>query len=313
MQANCAPVNPDPSVQAARERLAWTLLMLAPALWSANMLVARWSAEWFPPHALAFWRWLVALAPMLAICGAVLWRRRQEVVREWRDLLLLGALGMWVCGAFVYIGAATTSATNIGLIYAGVPVMVMLLSAVVFHERLGAVQIVGAALGLAGVLAIIVRGDVQVLAALDFTVGDLWALTAASCWAIYSVLMRYRPSRLDPFLRLTAVTLAGVLVLAPFTLAETILVGAPALEWRTLAAVLIVGLLPGFGAYQAYSWLLREIGAARTSLVLYLTPVYTALLSWLLLGEAIRGYHFAGAALVLGGVWLASRRARGGV
>jgi drug/metabolite transporter (DMT)-like permease len=311
--ANCAAVIPDRNEQSARARLAWTLLMLAPMLWSANMLVARWSAGWFPPHALAFWRWLVALAPMLAICGAVLWRRRAEVLAEWRDLLLLGALGMWVCGAFVYIGAATTSATNIGLIYAGVPVLVMLLSAAVFHERLGAAQSAGAALALAGVLAIIVRGDARILFALEFTVGDLWTLTAAACWAVYSVLMRYRPSRLDPFLRLTAVTLAGVLLLAPLTLAETALEGAPPLAWRSLAAALIVGLLPGFGAYQAYSWLLREIGAARTSLVLYLTPVYTALLSWLLLGEAIHGYHLAGATLVLGGVWLASRGASGRV
>jgi drug/metabolite transporter (DMT)-like permease len=306
-------VTPDPKEQAARERLAWTLLMLAPMLWSANMLVARWSAGWFPPHALAFWRWLVALAPMLAVCGAVLWRRRAEAMAEWRDLLLLGALGMWVCGAFVYIGAQTTSATNIGLIYAGVPVLVMLLSAVVFRERLGATQVAGAATALGGVLAIIVRGDASVLLALQFTAGDLWTLAAAGCWAIYSVLMRYRPSRLDPFLRLTAVTIAGVLVLAPLTLAEAIVAGSPPLEWRSLAAALVVGLLPGFGAYQAYSWLLREIGAARTSLVLYLTPVYTALLSWLLLGEAIRGYHLAGAALVLGGVWIASRGSAGSV
>jgi drug/metabolite transporter (DMT)-like permease len=306
-------VTPEPNQQAARERLAWTLLMLAPMLWSANMLVARWSAGWFPPHALAFWRWVVALAPMLMVCGAVLWRRRAEAMAEWHDLLLLGALGMWVCGAFVYIGAQTTSATNIGLIYAGVPVLVMLLSAAVFRERLGAMQAAGAAIALAGVLAIIVRGDASVLLALQFTAGDLWTLTAASCWAVYSVLMRYRPSRLDPFLRLTAVTIAGVLVLAPLTLAEAIVAGSPPLEWRSLAAALIVGLLPGFGAYQAYSWLLREIGAARTSLVLYLTPVYTALLSWLLLGEAIRGYHLAGAVLVLGGVWIASRRSARGV
>jgi drug/metabolite transporter (DMT)-like permease len=313
MQANCAPVTPDQAEQQARARLSWTLLMLAPMLWSANMLVARWSADWFPPHALAFWRWVVALVPMLAICGAVLWRRRREVLREWPDLLLLGALGMWICGAFVYIGAATTSATNIGLIYAGVPVMVMLLSAAVFRERLGAAQAAGAVLALVGVLTIIMRGDARILAGLEFTVGDLWTLTAAACWAIYSVLMRYRPSRLDPFLRLTAVTIGGVLVLAPMTLAEAALVGLPPLEWRSLVAALIAGLLPGFGAYQAYSWLLREIGAARTSLVLYLTPVYTALLSWLLLGEAIRGYHLAGAVLVLGGVWIAGRGASGRV
>ncbi|MBM3367509.1 MAG: DMT family transporter [Betaproteobacteria bacterium] len=304
-------MTPDFEEKAARDRLAWTLLMLAPMLWSANMLVARWSADWFPPHALAFWRWLVALAPMLVICGAVLWRRRAEALAEWRDLLLLGALGMWVCGAFVYIASATTSATNIGLIYAGVPVLVMLLSAAIFRERLHAVQVAGAAVALVGVLAIIVRGDVRFLLSLDFTVGDLWTLAAACCWAIYSVLMRYRPSRLDPFLRLTAVTIAGVLILAPLTLAEAIVTGSPPLEWRSLAAALIVGLLPGFGAYQAYSWLLREVGAARSSLVLYLTPVYTALLSWLLLGEAIRSYHLAGGVLVLGGVWLASRGATG--
>ncbi|HSD53219.1 MAG TPA: hypothetical protein VLC47_03605 [Burkholderiales bacterium] len=46
-----------------RRRFAHALLFVAPAHWSANLLVARWSAEWFPPHALAFWRWLIALTP----------------------------------------------------------------------------------------------------------------------------------------------------------------------------------------------------------------------------------------------------------
>jgi drug/metabolite transporter (DMT)-like permease len=87
-------------------RLAYALLLLVPGLWSANMIVARWAAGWFPPHALAFWRWVIALLPMLLLCGAVLWRRRAELRREWKDLLLLGALGMWVCGAFVYIAGA---------------------------------------------------------------------------------------------------------------------------------------------------------------------------------------------------------------
>jgi len=295
----------------ARRRLAYALLLLAPALWSANLLVARWSAEWFPPHALAFWRWLIALAPMLALSGAALWQRRAEVRREWRDLLVLGALGMWVCGAFVYIGGRTTTATNIGLIYAGVPVLIMLLSAAVFRERLAGAQITGAAVALAGVLAIISKGDPAALVQLDFVVGDLWIATAAAGWAVYSIWLRYRPSRLDPAVRLAAITAAGVAVLAPLTLVESVVVGVPALDARSVAAALIVGLLPGFGAYQAWSWLIREIGASRTGLILYMTPVYTVILAWILLGEVPRWYHAVGAALVLGGVFLASRPARG--
>ncbi len=300
-----------PAGAGARRRVAYALLLLAPALWSANLLVARWSAEWFPPHALAFWRWLIALAPMLALSGAALWQRRAEVRREWRDLLVLGALGMWVCGAFVYIGGRTTTATNIGLIYAGVPVLIMLLSAAVFRERLAGAQITGAAIALAGVLAIISKGDPAALVRLDLVVGDLWIATAAAGWAVYSVWLRYRPSRLDPAVRLAAITAAGVAVLAPLTLVESVVVGVPALDARTVAAALIVGLLPGFGAYQAWSWLIREIGASRTGLILYMTPVYTVILAWILLGEVPRWYHAVGAVLVLGGVFLASRPARG--
>lgn len=294
-----------------RKRLAYALLFLAPALWSANVLVARWAADWFPPHALAFWRWLVALAPMLMLYGGALWQARADVRREWRDLLVLGALGMWVCGAFVYIGARTTPATNIGLIYAMVPVLIMLIAAGVFRERLSGAQVTGAALALAGVLAIVCKGEPGNLARLAFTAGDLWIVTAAACWAIYSVWLRFRPSRLDPLARLAAITAAGVLVLAPLTAIETVVIGPPALEWRAVAAVLIVALLPGFGAYLAWSWLMREIGASRTALVLYLTPLYTALLSWAILGEAPRAYHAAGAVLVLGGLYLANRARAG--
>lgn len=291
----------------SRQSLAYLLLAIAPALWAANMLVARWAADWFPPHALAFWRWLIALVPMLAIGGAALWRERSAARREWRDLLLLGAIGMWICGAFVYIGARTTPATNIGLIYAGVPVLMMLGSALVFRERLSSAQMVGAGLALVGVLAIITRGDAGVIARLEFAVGDFWILAAATGWGVYSLLLRHRPSQLDPFTRLTAITVAGVAVLLPLAVAEGFAVGVPPLSWRSVAAALVVGLLPGFGAYQAYSWLLREIGAARTGLILYLIPVYNAGLAWFLLGEPVRWYHALGAACVLGGVYVANR------
>ncbi len=298
-----------PASPAARRRLAYLLFALAPAMWSANMLVARWSAEWFPPHQLALWRWLLAALPMLALSGPALWRARAALRREWLDLAVLGFLGMYICGAFVYIGAATTTATNIGLIYAGSPALMIVIAGAVYRERLSRLQGLGVVVALVGVLAIVTRGDPGVLARLSFAVGDLWILCASTSWALYSLLLRHRPTALDPATRLLAITCAGILILAPFSLAEAVVTGTPPLEWRTFAAVVVVGLLPGFGAYQAHSWLLREIGTARTGLLLYVIPLYTAVLAWLLLGEAIRWYHAFGAVLVLAGVYMANRRA----
>src|SRR3546814_5926910 len=80
-------------------RLALVLLLVAPALFCSNMLVARATHDLFPPVALAFWRWTATLALLLPFTAAALWRHRYDVLREWRDILVLGALGMGVCGA----------------------------------------------------------------------------------------------------------------------------------------------------------------------------------------------------------------------
>ena len=52
----------------------------------------------------------------------------------------------------------------------------------------------------------------------------------------------------------------------------------------------------------------RELGAARVGLVLYLGPLYTAVLAWAVLGERIEWHHGVGALLILPGIYLASRR-----
>ena len=101
------------------------------------------------------------------------------------------------------------------------------------------------------------------------------------------------------------ITAGGIIVLTPFTLAETVVSGVPA-DWsHAILISVIAAVLPGFGAYQAYAFLQQEFGAARAGLVLYLGPLYTALLAWWLLSEPPSWFHAVGAALILPGMYLA--------
>jgi drug/metabolite transporter (DMT)-like permease len=245
---------------------------------------------------------LLPLAGGTLVAGFARWRR------EWKQLLVLGALGMWICGAFVYQGARTTSATNIGLIYAATPVAIAFASTRLLRERVSAWQRVGMALALGGVIYVIARGDPARLLGVRFTVGDLWILAAAVSWVAYTVLLQRWPSALGPTPRLAAITCGGVLVLVPFTAFEAVHAATPALGAKALMLIVLAGLLPGFFSYQAYAYLLRELGAARSSLVMYLAPVYAAFTAWVVLGEAPRGYHAVGAAMILPAVWLATRK-----
>ena len=297
-----------PDSESRERQMAVILLFVVPVLFSTNIIAARAVSDFIPPFALAFWRWWLALLLFLPAIGPDLLRYRRELLGEWRDLLVLGILGMGICGAFVYVGADTTSATNIGLIYATAPIIIAGAATLLYREPLGRVNALGILVSLLGVLVIVFRGDLVALQTLSLVPGDLWIATAAVSWAVYSVMLRYRPSQLPGRVRFAATMLYGSMALLPFHILELANGDVPELNIETLIAVLIVAIVPGLGAYLGYARIQRALGASPTALILYLAPVYTALMAWLVLGESLQLYHLIGAALILPGIYLSTRK-----
>lgn len=289
---------------------AQVLLFVVPALWSSNYLIARLARDVIHPHSLAFGRWALAFALLLPFVGAGLLERRAAIGREWKHLVVLGALGMWICGAWVYIAGHTTSAANIALIYAAAPVAIAIVGVQVLHERMSAAQWLALGAALLGVVFVVARGELANLLALRLTPGDLWIAAAAAAWTAYSVLLKRWPSALGPGERLAAIIAGGFVTLLPATVWEWMT--APPLPQpfgaQALFLVMLGAVLPGVLSYGAYSLLQRELGAARTALMTYVAPVYGALGAWWVLGEAPQWYHGVGAALILPSIWLATRR-----
>jgi drug/metabolite transporter (DMT)-like permease len=287
---------------------ARVLLWVVPLLWSSNYIIARLADGVIAPHALALGRWLLAALILLPWMGRGLWRQRQVLRREWQHLLVLGFFGMYICGAWVYQAGRSTSSTNIALIYAATPMAIVAASSWLLHERMSRAQWAGVVLALLGLLFVIAKGDPARLLAVQFVAGDAWITAAATSWTIYSVLLKRWPSALGPGERLVAIIGGGLLVLLPTTLAEALFTITPPLGWGAFGLVLLAAVLPGVLSYGAYSYLQRELGASRTAMMLYLAPVYGALLAWLVLGEVPGWYHAVGAAMILPSIWLASRR-----
>lgn len=293
-----------------RRRAALALIFITPAIWTVNYLVARRAPGVIEPHLLALLRWLMASVLFASTARAELWTQRRQILADWPHYLVLGALGMWICGAWVYIGGRTTSALNISLIYAISPVLIVLVSTLWLRERFKLLQACGVALAFAGVLQVVLKGQWQALAAVQFVPGDGWILGATLSWTVYSVLLKKWPSPLGPGARLAVISLVGVLILLPFTVWEALHNPLPVLTPEGFGLSLAAAVFPGYGAYLAYSFMQRELGAAQVSVVLYLGPIYTAIIAWLVLGEALHGYHAWGMALVLPGIYLVTREPR---
>jgi drug/metabolite transporter (DMT)-like permease len=277
------------------------------------MVAARWAHDAaLPPVFLAFGRWLIAFLILLPLAAPALLRHRQALWRGLPTLLPLAVLGMGVAVAPQYIGAQSTSATNIALIFSCSPILVALLEAVIWRKPLSPLRAAGLALALGGVLVVLTRGDAWALARLAFGQGDLWVLLAATGWALYTVLQkRLAQPAVPDGARLAAMMLGGAIALAPFAGIEAATGATPPWSDPRLAAVLLfLAVVPSLGAYYVYGRLISRAGPATAGLSMFLVPVYAALLAWPLLGEAPQLFHAYGFVMILLGVKLASSRMR---
>jgi drug/metabolite transporter (DMT)-like permease len=313
-----APLRPPPQFPRAVIALpatntqtnpAWTaaVLVLMPVLFSSNLILGRAAVATIAPFTLAFWRWLLASLIMGVVVAPALRRHAADLLRLTPLLLVLGVLGMLICGAGVYVGLSHTTATNGTLIYTTSPAFIVLFEMILGRRPFSLLQFAGIALATFGVAVIVSHGDVAGLLSVGFNPGDIIILAAAISWAVYSILLHDRRLQALPGrVTFAAIAMSGTLVLTPAWLFEGSIHGfapATASGWASVAALAV---MPSVLAFLAYQWLVREVGAARTGMALYFMPIVGVGLAAIFLGEAIHLYHLAGTLTTIGGVVLAT-------
>jgi drug/metabolite transporter (DMT)-like permease len=256
---------------------------------------------------LALGRWALAGLIVGFVARQELWRERRNTLAHAWQYLVLGALGMLVCGAWVYQGAKTTSAMNIALIYAASPVLIALGAVLWLGERFSWRQGLGVLVAMSGVFHVVVKGQWGALGQVQWVAGDGWIVLAMVSWAVFALLQKKWPSPLSATARLAAICAGGVIVLLPFAAWEWQQASTPTWGWHATLLMGVSGLVPGVGAYWAYGFCQKVLGASRVAASLYLGPLYGGLTAWAVLGESLGWHHVAGATLILPGIYLASR------
>lgn len=286
----------------------YLLLSLTSLFWSLNWVIGRAIVGHVSPFTLAFARWVVAVAVMLPFAWPQIRAHWPAIRRHWRTIVWLGAWGTGLHNVFAYLGLHYTTATNGVILNSSIPVMIILLGWVVYRDTITRVQALGVAISIVGILAIITRGDLSVLAQLELNKGDLIVLIGMVLWAAYTVFLRMKPDELPGLAMLACCGMVGVALLLPLSVAELVFFdGVVEFNYATVAAMLYVGIFPSFVGYVFWNRGVAEVGSNVAGIFVHLMPVFGALLAWLFLGERIQLFHIAGIALILAGITLTTR------
>ena len=288
--------------------LAFSLLFIQPIFMASNLVVARGGVEFVPPVSLAFWRWAVVFIIILPFTYASLKKNFKIVKNEYMKLFFLGAMGCGVCGAFPFLAGKTTTITNMGIIYSSSPIVIIIISSIFFSEKINLTKIIGLISCLAGVFAIIIKGDLNLLLNLKFTIGDLWMLASAIGWALYSIYLFYWKTELPIFQRFTLIAFFGAISLLPFYLTEEIIFQRTMFSAEFFYWVIFAAISPGIIAFTLYTMAQKRLGASLTGFTLYIFTIYAAIYGYLFFDEKLESYHYIGTLLVFLGVYLAKKK-----
>lgn len=296
-------------------RLA-VLMTLPPLLWAGNAVVGRLMAGQVPPLTLNFLRWLLAVLFLLPLA----WRALTPFSRireRWVYLATIGLLGVGLFNSLQYLAVLSSSPLNVTLVASSMPVWMLLVGALFYGEHPTKRQLAGAMLGFAGVCVVLGRGSLHTLLNVHFVAGDFYILVAVIGWAFYSWLLARPPAHMRGAARpdwdwaalLLVQALFGLVASGAFTIGEQLAGAAPIRwGWPVVAALLYVSLGASIVAYRCWGLGVAQGGPTLAAFFNNLTPLFAAVLSALLLGEAPQGYHALAFALIVGGIAVSAWR-----
>lgn len=284
---------------------AFIYLLLPVLFWSGNYVLGRITVSGgIDPFTISFFRWGIACLIILPFAYPKLRQDWPLIKRHWPMLAFFAFLGICNYNLFLYIGLTSTTVTNAVLLNSIMPVMILITARVLLGSKTSALQNIGILLSTLGAVTIISRGSMDTLLHLTFTPGDLWILTAAVSWAIYSVLLTRRPGlHLLSFFASTA--LMGTCLQLPLYLmfSSTDLTTLESGHW---GAILYMGIFASIGAFLCWNIGIQKLGAATAGHFIHLMPVFSIFLSTLLLGEHIEHFHGVGILLIFSGIAIAT-------
>jgi drug/metabolite transporter (DMT)-like permease len=286
--------------------LAWVLLSVTSLCWAANTLFARLAVGEVSPMALVALRWLVVVCVLAVIASRPLYEDWPKLRPHLWRITAMGALGFTVFNILFYIAAHHTSAINLGIIQAVMPIFIFLIAYARFRIRVTWLQCAGVFAAVLGVTLVAARGDWHNLLTTRFNAGDLIMIGASLLYAGYTVALRSRPA--TSALAFFAVMAGAAFVTSiPFAFYEWF---AGDLVWPTRtgwALVVAIALLPSLLSQLLFIRGVELIGPGRAGLFVNLTPVLAAAMAVVLLGEQFHWYHGVALGLVFAGIWLSER------
>lgn len=231
-----------------------------------------------------------------------------DSLRDEFVMLMLGITGGSLYFLTENASMLYTTATNTSLIVCTCPLFAILLVAVVYRhsEHISKIQTLGSIIACLGMAVVVLNGHFVLHLS---PIGDMLALGACLCWAVYSLLMKPASQRYSTLFITRKVFFYGLVTIIPYYIIEP---GFPPMEvlLRTEVVVnlLFLGIVASMLCFVLWNWVIAKLGTVAATNWVYFNPITTIIFAWWLLNEQITVWFMLGSLLIISGMILSDKK-----
>ena len=231
-----------------------------------------------------------------------------DSLRDEFIMLMLGITGGSLYFLTENASMLYTTATNTSLIVCTCPLFAILLVAVVYRhsEHISKIQTLGSIIACLGMAVVVLNGHFVLHLS---PIGDMLALGACLCWAVYSLLMKPASQRYSTLFITRKVFFYGLVTIIPYYIIEP---GFPPMEvlLRTEVVVnlLFLGIVASMLCFVLWNWVIAKLGTVAATNWVYFNPITTIIFAWWLLNEQITVWFMLGSLLIISGMILSDKK-----
>lgn len=283
---------------------AFLLPVVAVLIWSMNIAVTRYAVDLISPASISFYRWLIAFIVLTPFMLKTVWLKRHLVRQHIGQLAILSAFGMVLYQGLAYTAAHYTTATNMGIVNAFIPVFTIFVSMLILKEIPSVFAILGSAISFFGLLYILSQGDFSQLVQMGGHWGDLLMMVAVFFYAFYGVFLKKWQLQIPLLISLYVQIGFALIYHIPFLL----FLGLDPINAQNAPSLFYAGIFPSLVAPLLWMLAVQQIGPNRTSIFMNLVPVFTAIIASLWLAEQWTTQHTIGGIMILLGIIMAQKK-----
>ncbi len=290
------------------------LMVMLILFWGSSFVVVKIAlSEGLTPVAIATFRFLVAGVFFAALL--ILRKARNSSYslsvnkRDAPRLVALAFLGITFFFTAQYTGIQMAGASIAAILVCLLsPILIAVLSAIMFKEHVTRMQSLGVGIAALGTLTVIMGGFLSFAKSTDFLLGSLILLSTPFLWAAYTLLGRRIMESNDAFVVVAYVNMLGGLFLVPFSAAENSLGLALKIGFDGWLSILYLALTCSVLGYYIWFYVLKQEGPVVTSSFLFAEPLITVLFAVTFAGEQVNLFILGGGLLIFTGVYLVSKK-----